>query len=82
MDESKLINSLKFIIEKFMMCSNFDEIEEQSQCIKLLDSRRIEILLNSATYYQMKYDGSLEHMCEIFPIEGMSSHLSDQSSPL
>jgi len=39
--------------------------------MKVLESQRVEILLNSATYYQMKYDGKLEHMQEIFPIQGM-----------
>jgi len=65
------MNSLKFIIERFLMYTNFDQMIEASEEIKVLDSRRVEILLNSATYYQMKYDGTLEHMQEIFPIEGM-----------
>ena len=53
------------------MYTNFDQMAEASEEIKVLDSRRVEILLNSASYYQGKYDGTLEHMQEIFPIEGM-----------
>lgn len=32
----------------------------------------VEILLNSATYYQMKYEGKLEPVCELFEIEGLA----------
>ena len=64
------MNSLKFIVEKFLMYSNFEKVAEASEKMKMLDSRKVEILLNSATYYQMKYDGRLENMQEIFTIEG------------
>lgn len=64
------MNSLKFIVEKFLMYSNFDKVAEASDKMKTLDPRRVDILLNSATYYQMKYDGRLENMQEIFDIEG------------
>ena len=64
------MNTLKFIVEKFMIYPNFDKIAEASQKMKVLDSRKVDILLNSATYYQMKYDGRLENMQEIFEIEG------------
>ena len=52
------------------MYSNFEKVAEASEKMKMLDSRKVEILLNSATYYQMKYDGRLENMQEIFTIEG------------
>ena len=37
-----------------------------------------EVLMNSAQYYQMKYEGTLEPMGELFPIEGLS--LTNQPS--
>jgi hypothetical protein len=64
------MNSLKFIVEKFLMYANFDKVAEASDKMKTLDGRRVDILLNSATYYQMKYDGRLENMQEIFDIDG------------
>lgn len=33
----------------------------------------VEILLNSVQYYQKKYDGSMKHMDEVFPIEDPSN---------
>ena len=56
------MNSLKFIVEKFLMFSNFEKVAESSDKMKTLDGRKVDILLNSASYYQMKYDGKLENM--------------------
>lgn len=50
------------------MVDNFEEIEEQSDHLQPMTPELVEILMNSAQYYQMKYDGSLEPMCELFPI--------------
>ena len=30
----------------------------------------VDILMNSAVYYQKKYEGELEPMCEVFSIDG------------
>jgi len=32
----------------------------------------VEVLMNSAVYYQKKYNGEIEHMQEVFPIEDPS----------
>lgn len=60
------------------MVQNFDEIEEHSEILQPLTQEHAEILMNSAQYYQMKYEGTLEPMCELFPIEGLS--LTNQPS--
>ena len=44
------------------MIRNFDDIDERSEDIMPLDHEMIEVLLNSAVYYQKKYEGSLEPM--------------------
>ena len=49
-------------MQDFMMIRNFDEIEEASEEIMPLDHEMIEVLLNSAFYYQKKYEGSLDPM--------------------
>ena len=73
-----MVDALKFILTKFLMVPNFDEIEEQSDNLQPLTPELVEILMNSAQYYQMKYDGALEPMCELFPIDGLS--LTNQPS--
>ena len=39
----------------------------------------IDILMNSAVYYQKKYEGELKHMQEVFPIDDPSAAMQ---SPL
>ena len=36
----------------------------------------VDILMNSIQYYQMKYDGELETMQEVFPIIDPTQHKS------
>lgn len=33
----------------------------------------VDILMNSAVYYQKKYEGELEPMCEVFSVDGLST---------
>lgn len=55
------------------MIKNFEEVEAKSGDITPLSSEMIEILLNPASYYQKKYDGELEHLCEVFTVDGFST---------
>ena len=71
-DKKELIEALKFIMESFLQVNNFDEIEKESDKIQPLTIELIEILLNSADYYQKKYTGEIKHMEEVFPIEDPS----------
>lgn len=54
------------------MVHNFDEIEEYSDNLQPMTPELIGILMNSAQYYQMKYEGLLDPMCELFPVDGLS----------
>ena len=64
---------LKFIMQNILMIKNFEEIEAKSSDITPLSAEMIEILLNPASYYQKKYDGELEHLCEVFTVDGFST---------
>ena len=66
------MSALKFIMEKFMMIKNFEQIEADSDIIQPLTLESVEILMNSAVYYQKKYTGEIAHMEEVFPIEDPS----------
>lgn len=57
---------MKFLLEKFMAVENFDELDRQSDNITPLSAELVDILMNSVLYYQMKYDGDLDPMCELF----------------
>lgn len=43
-----MVDALKFILTKFLMVPNFDEIEEQSDNLQPLTPELVEILMNSA----------------------------------
>lgn len=75
-DKNQLMKALKFVVEKFMKIDNFDEIEEQSHDIQPINTDMIDILMNSAVYYQKKYTREIGHMQEVFPIEDPSMHQS------
>ena len=77
-DKQEVLEALKFILNKFLMIQNFEEIEEHSDLLQPMTPELVEILMNSAQYYQMKYEGALEPMCELFPIDGLS--LTNQPS--
>lgn len=47
-------------MEKYLMVQNFDTIVEESDKIWPLEGEMVDILLNSAVYYQKKYEGELE----------------------
>jgi hypothetical protein len=67
-----MIQSLKFIMEQFLLFKDFDKVEEESESIETLSQEMVEILLNSASYYQKKYEGELDTMNEVFPVECLS----------
>ena len=71
-DKQEVVEALKFILNKFLMVNNFDEIEEHSDNLQPMTPELVDILMNSAQYYQMKYEGALEPMCELFPVDGLS----------
>lgn len=77
-DKHEVIDALRFILNKFLMVQNFDEIEEHSDILQPMTQELAEILMNSAQYYHMKYEGTLEPMCELFPVDGLS--LTNQPS--
>ena len=60
-------------MEKFLAIKNFDQIELQSDFIQPLPIEMVDILMNSAVYYQKKYVGELEPMCEVFSVDGLST---------
>ena len=62
------------MMEQFLLIDNFDQIERDSETIEVLGTEMVDILLNSAEYYQKKYEGELEPMHEVFP-ENSSSPL-------
>jgi len=72
-DKNHLIAALKFIMVKFMMISNFEQIESDSDLILPVNVEMVEILQNSLLYYQKKYSGEISHMQEVFPIEDPSN---------
>ena len=76
-----MIEALKFIMEDFLQISNFDKIEQESEAIEILSSDMVEILLNSAVYYQKKYEGNLDPMQEVFPVD-YELPIKPKSSPL
>ena len=47
-DKQEVVDALKFILTKFLMVPNFDEIEEQSDNLQPLTPELVEILMNSA----------------------------------
>ena len=71
-DKVQLINALKYMMVNFLKVENFDQIEEQSESIQPLNFEMIEVLMNSALYYQKKYTREIGHMQEVFPIEDPS----------
>ena len=56
-------------MEKFLLVTKFREMEKDCDKITPITSDLVEILMNSADYYQKKYDGVLPHMQEMFPIQ-------------
>ena len=62
-----MISALKFLMEQFLLVDNFDQVERDSETIEVLGTEMVDILLNSAVYYQKKYEGQLEAMHEVFP---------------
>lgn len=58
-DKNKMIEALKFLMEQFLLVDNFDLIESESEAIEPLGSEMVDVLLNSAVYYQKKYEGEL-----------------------
>ena len=54
----------------FLQKDNFDTIEQESNDIQQLSNEMVEILMNSATYYQKKYNKELDDMREVFHLEG------------
>ena len=59
----------------FLQKKNFDVIENESNDISQLNNEMVEILLNSATYYQKKYTGELEEMNEVFDFHDKNINL-------
>jgi hypothetical protein len=57
----------------FMKVSNFEELERESDRIQPLTPEIVEVLMNSALYYEKKYEKELPHMDEVFPFEDPSS---------
>ena len=78
-EKNQIMKILKFIMIDFMNIKNFEQLEFQSDNIQPLTIEIVEVLLNSAMYYQKKYDGELEHMQEVFTADGLSTK---QHSPL
>jgi hypothetical protein len=64
---------LKFMMQEIMRVKNFEQIEMMSDNIQPLSPEMIEILMSSLVYYQKKYDGELDVMCEVFTAEGLST---------
>ena len=58
-DKNKMIEALKLLMEQFLLVDNFDLIESESEGIEPLGSEMVDVLLNSAVYYQKKYEGEL-----------------------
>jgi len=54
--------ALKFIMVKFMMIDNFDQIDRDSDLIQPVSLEMVDILMNSLVYYHKKYTGELGHM--------------------
>lgn len=57
----------------FMQVSNFEELDRDSDKIQPLTTEMVDILMNSADYYQKKYTKELPHMQEVFPFEDPSA---------
>ena len=68
-----ILKVLKFMMKNILMISNFDELEASSDNISPLSLEMVDILMNSAVYYQKKYEGELEHMQEVFTADGLST---------
>lgn len=64
---------LKFMMQDILQIKNFEQIDALSESIQPLTPEMIDILMSSAQYYQKKYDGELDTMCEVFTAEGLSS---------
>jgi len=60
-------------MKKILMIKNFEDIESKSEEISPITPDMVEILMNSACYYQKKYDGELDNMCEVFTVDGFST---------
>lgn len=61
-DKQQLMQALKFMMVHFLKVDNFDQIEQQSEIIQPLTQDMIDVLMNSADYYQKKYTGEIDHM--------------------
>lgn len=82
-DKRQVMKVLKFIMKKILMIKNFEELDAKSEEITPISAEMIEILMNSASYYQKKYDGELDNMCEVFTVDGFSTkQQSKVQSPL
>jgi hypothetical protein len=82
-DKRPAMKVLKFIMQNILMIKNFEELEAKSGDITPLSPEMIEILLNPASYYQKKYDGELDQLCEVFTGDGFSTKQpSKMPSPL
>lgn len=75
-DKGELMAALKFIMVNFMQVNNFDEIDRDSDKIQPLTIEMVDILMNSAVYYQKKYNHEIDHMCEVFPFDDPSREQS------
>ena len=64
---------LKFMMQDIFLVENFEQIEYLSDNIQPLTVEMIDVLMSSALYYQKKYDGELDSMCEVFTAEGLST---------
>lgn len=72
-DKAKILKILKFMMKNVLVYDNFETIEALSDNIQPLTTEMIDILMSSAVYYQKKYDGELDQMCEVFTAEGLST---------
>jgi len=62
------------MMERILKIENFDQIEEESEIIQPLNQEMVDILMNSALYYEKKYTREIGHMQEVFPIDDPSCY--------
>jgi len=74
---------LRFIAIQFLKLYRFDQIEEEATLIThIYKPELIDTLLNSAKYFEKKYQGELPAMQELYPIDGLQSQqVSIAASP-